>query len=125
MKASGTEFWQSPNTGATNISGFSGLPAGYRWYDGTFEGIRTNGRWWDSTGYAPTTTLNFARHHDESIIHELDLGIVGQMNPELIRYELKKVKSFSKNAGAQHLLILVFSDRDKSPIDIFYIFRQV
>ena len=28
MKEAETEHWQSPNTGATNISGFTGLPAG-------------------------------------------------------------------------------------------------
>jgi uncharacterized protein (TIGR02145 family) len=45
----GTEYWQSPNTGATNSSGFNGLPGGairpldgYNW---TFQ----NGFWWTST----------------------------------------------------------------------------
>lgn len=33
MKSTGTEFWQSPNTGATNESGFTALPAGE--YDDT------------------------------------------------------------------------------------------
>jgi uncharacterized protein (TIGR02145 family) len=28
MKDTGTTFWNAPNTGATNISGFTGLPAG-------------------------------------------------------------------------------------------------
>lgn len=30
MKTSGTSFWNSPNVGATNTSGFSSLPSGYR-----------------------------------------------------------------------------------------------
>ena len=30
MKETGTKHWQSPNTGATNESGFSALPGGYR-----------------------------------------------------------------------------------------------
>jgi uncharacterized protein (TIGR02145 family) len=33
MKVPGTQFWDPPNTGATNSSGFSGLPAGFRWAD--------------------------------------------------------------------------------------------
>ncbi|MFN9116197.1 MAG: fibrobacter succinogenes major paralogous domain-containing protein, partial [Bacteroidota bacterium] len=35
----GTGLWQEPNTDATNESGFSGLPAGYRGIDGTFNVI--------------------------------------------------------------------------------------
>ena len=49
LKMAGTEYWQSPNTGATNSSGFNGLPGGairpldgYNW---TFQ----NGFWWTST----------------------------------------------------------------------------
>ena len=46
---SGTGLWQSPNTGATNSSGFSGLPGGFRNYDGSFSNIGTFGDWWSST----------------------------------------------------------------------------
>jgi uncharacterized protein (TIGR02145 family) len=35
MKTIGTTYWNSPNTGATNESGFSALPSGFRGY-GTF-----------------------------------------------------------------------------------------
>jgi len=40
--------WASPNTGATNSSGFSGLPGGYRGPSGTFGGSSL-GYWWGST----------------------------------------------------------------------------
>jgi uncharacterized protein (TIGR02145 family) len=30
MKSVGTTYWNSPNTGATNESGFSALPGGFR-----------------------------------------------------------------------------------------------
>jgi hypothetical protein len=30
MKSIGTQYWLSPNTAATNESGFSGLPGGLR-----------------------------------------------------------------------------------------------
>ena len=36
MKVIGIQFWRQPNTGATNSSGFSGLPAGSRGYTGEF-----------------------------------------------------------------------------------------
>jgi uncharacterized protein (TIGR02145 family) len=35
MKSTGTQYWNAPNTGATNESDFSGLPGGYRYYDGS------------------------------------------------------------------------------------------
>lgn len=50
MKSNGTQYWQSPNTDATNESGFSGLPGGFRYFfDGTFQEIGNNGLWWSST----------------------------------------------------------------------------
>ena len=50
MKATGTSLWTSPNTGATNSSGFTGLPGGYRYYDGTvFTEIGKYGNWWSSS----------------------------------------------------------------------------
>ena len=49
MKEPGTTHWSTPNTGATNISGFSGLPGGNRGLTGTFGGIPGTGYWWSST----------------------------------------------------------------------------
>lgn len=46
---SGTGLWKSPNSGATNESGFTGLPGGNRYFDGTFYGIGGDGYWWSST----------------------------------------------------------------------------
>lgn len=40
--------WQNPNIGATNISGFSALPAGYRW-NSSFRKIGTNAYFWTSS----------------------------------------------------------------------------
>jgi uncharacterized protein (TIGR02145 family) len=49
MKETGTTHWQSPNTDATNESGFTGLPAGIRTVTGYFQEIGNIGRWWKST----------------------------------------------------------------------------
>jgi uncharacterized protein (TIGR02145 family) len=46
--------WQSPNTGATNSSGFTGLPGGYRDSDGDFYYIGNYGTFWSSTEYSTT-----------------------------------------------------------------------
>jgi len=54
MKSTGTQYWQSPNTDATNESGFSGLPGGYRLSYGSFYGIGSSGSWWSSSEYDPS-----------------------------------------------------------------------
>src|SRR5205085_6409714 len=47
MKETGITYWLSPNTSATNSSGFTGLPGGYRNpSDGSFYLISSNGIWW-------------------------------------------------------------------------------
>jgi uncharacterized protein (TIGR02145 family) len=44
----GTGLWYDPNYGATNESGFSAVPAGYRLFSGTFDNIGNIGYWWSS-----------------------------------------------------------------------------
>ncbi|MFA4907062.1 MAG: fibrobacter succinogenes major paralogous domain-containing protein [archaeon] len=48
MKEIGTTHWSSPNTGATNESGFSALPGGSRHYSGTYDYIGSYGYWWSA-----------------------------------------------------------------------------
>ena len=45
MKVAGTTRWTTPNTGATNESGFAGLPGGTRNNNGTFSNVGSNGYW--------------------------------------------------------------------------------
>lgn len=49
MKSTGTQFWVSPNVGATNESNFTGLPGGYRYDSGTYGYSGGLGAWWSST----------------------------------------------------------------------------
>jgi len=41
--------WTAPNTGATNSSGFTGLPGGYRAPGGGFGVLGSLGSWWSSS----------------------------------------------------------------------------
>jgi len=49
LKETGTKHWASPNSGATNKTGFTALPGGDRDYDGAFLGIGGAGCWWGAT----------------------------------------------------------------------------
>ena len=62
LKEVGTSHWQSPNEGATNESGFTALPGGYR-FTFNFTDIGRTGIWWSSTEasvyYAWYRSLNY------------------------------------------------------------------
>jgi len=47
----GTGLWKAPNVGANNSSGFSGLPGGARFDDGTFLVMDLHAIYWSSTEY--------------------------------------------------------------------------
>lgn len=49
MKETASSHWNSPSTVASNSSGFTGLPGGYRYDFGPFFGSGIVGYWWSST----------------------------------------------------------------------------
>ncbi|MBL7109647.1 MAG: hypothetical protein ISS11_05325, partial [Candidatus Marinimicrobia bacterium] len=54
MKETGIEHWNSPNTSATNESGFTALPGGYRYgYGGYYDAVGNRGCFW-TTSHHPT-----------------------------------------------------------------------
>ena len=67
MKEEGTVHWNSPNTGATNESGFSALPGGYR-TTGSYVYLGDWGHWWTT---APSTIDEWAK--DRAITHNYDV----------------------------------------------------
>ena len=49
LKETGTTHWNSPNTSATNETGFTALPGGDRGIGGYFRGVGDDGYWWSAT----------------------------------------------------------------------------
>lgn len=70
MKETGTTHWNSPNTDATNESGFTALPSGFRSTVGYFNDLGNNNGWWSATEYSSSTTAvwTWILYNDENII---------------------------------------------------------
>ncbi len=69
LKEMGTSHWREPNTGATNESGFTALPSGYRNLDGQFTmmGMITN--FWTATKYSDHCSWYRILEYDLPNIH--------------------------------------------------------
>jgi len=63
LKEIGTTHWTSPNTGATNETGFTALPGGGRGTSGTFYYIENYGYWWSATEYSATAWYRSMLHY--------------------------------------------------------------
>lgn len=62
LKEAGTTHWAPPNTGATNSTGFTALPAGSLDDFNTFHGLGEYLHWWTSTENTPPDGNVFYRH---------------------------------------------------------------
>jgi uncharacterized protein (TIGR02145 family) len=59
MREAGTSHWQSPNTGATNSSGFTALPAGTRLSNAEFLYLNTASWLWSSYQVNASTARSY------------------------------------------------------------------
>ena len=69
LKEAGTAHWISPNTGATNSSGFTALPGGYRDGSGYFYGMGYDAYFWSSTEYSIYRAWTRALHYNSAQVH--------------------------------------------------------
>ena len=67
MKEAGTEHWQSPNTGADDLSNFSALPGGGRsGSDGSFNLLGQYANFWNGSGVSGgTATVSYLFYNSE------------------------------------------------------------
>lgn len=72
LKETGTTHWYSPNTGATNETGFNALPGGDRSLDGTFDNVGYYGNWWSATQINTNNSWYRNMHFNTSYVYRPD-----------------------------------------------------
>jgi len=70
LKEAGTTHWKSPNSGATNESGFTALPGGYRSFNGAFTYLGISGYWWSSTQFMESNVYFYNLRYKFRIIYK-------------------------------------------------------
>jgi len=71
LKETGTTHWASPNTGATNETGFTALPGGYHGYEGSYNFMGYTGYFWSSTEVDANNAWYRGLYYNGSYDHNL------------------------------------------------------
>ncbi|HBH49701.1 MAG TPA: hypothetical protein DDX98_13740 [Bacteroidales bacterium] len=76
LKETGTSHWVSPNTGATNETGFTALPGGSRNISGNFGSTGYLGIWWSATEHDTYYNAAWSRYvkNDEGLFYNSRSG---------------------------------------------------
>ena len=78
LKDTTTNHWHSPNTGATNHSGFTALPGGqFDIYRGKFSHIGLAGVWWSSTEIKPLFAAFWVMEYNNQNMTSTNNGRLG------------------------------------------------
>lgn len=86
LKETGTVHWNKPNTGATNESGFTGIPGGNHYPKGFSQYMGTCGHWWSSTEYDKNYAWRLRLRYDTDIENFLDYA------PKMMGWSIRCVK---------------------------------
>jgi uncharacterized protein (TIGR02145 family) len=85
MKSIGTDRWDSPNTGATNSSGFNGLPGGKRNGIATFDSILSDGYWWSATPHVSPNAWYRILAFDNGNLEQFNTTMLSGFSVRLIK----------------------------------------
>jgi len=131
MKETDTIHWASPNVGATNSSGFTGLPAGMREFNSNFKYIRENGLWWTTTTYntyAWSTYLWYlfsgVDHNPTPKFYGLNIRCIKNSNSNVEEMNSKKQFKIYPNP-AYNSITIDFTGIRKSVLTIYNIIGEV
>ncbi len=89
IKETGIEHWLSPNTGATNETGFTALPCGSRNKLGEYTDIGNSGTWWSSNEYDTNSSYIYSLSHNNSII-------VRHLDSKHMGYSIRCMKDYHR-----------------------------
>jgi uncharacterized protein (TIGR02145 family) len=86
LKEAGTIHWNGPNKGATNSSGFTGLPGGYMGDAGVSSLIQDQGYFWtSSSSNGSTNYIRFLRHTDDNFTESTAFALEGGVSVRCIK----------------------------------------
>ena len=97
LKETGITHWNSPNTDATNESGFTAIPAGYlRQSYGTFEELGISGNWWAGQDFA--NSFGRLLRFDGGTVHiwawtDIPIQLGQPYNPALFGFSVRCVRN--------------------------------
>lgn len=77
IKMAGTAFWMSPNTGATNESGFSALPGGRRNNWGEYLSINSEAGYWTSSDAGGYGWYWYLTYDNSELVRDWLYGLYG------------------------------------------------
>jgi uncharacterized protein (TIGR02145 family) len=86
LKETGILHWENPNTGASNETGFTALPGGYREsINGSFDGAGISGNWWSLTGYSANEAWGYTLGYSDSDIFKSNYSKITGFSVRCIR----------------------------------------
>jgi uncharacterized protein (TIGR02145 family) len=95
LKEAGIVYWVEPNAGATNESGFSAFPGGFRYYDGKFFDFGFSGYWWTSGEYSPTRAYFRFLYYSEIILYRFNNNKKNGFSVRCLKNQILSGKSIS------------------------------
>lgn len=109
MKETGTTHWTTPNTGATNSSGFTGLPEGARNEHGVFYNRGLTTTWASSTAYGTGDIAYFYRSlgYDNTVIYRNYAYKQYGFSVRLLKNDSTDPGTYTGNDGATYTTVKI------------------
>ena len=96
LKEIGTTHWNSPNTSATNESGFTALPGGFRNDNsGLFYEIGDNGYWWSAKEASSFNAWSRRLDYDNGYVYRYNFNKINGFSIRCIKDEIDTCLGFN------------------------------